>query len=72
MKKYDQRIKMNLLLAHTSLHIPLCSILGRRTKTFAPNSKRILATLKATLGKRAVYDTFILSKRGGQKMEKKI
>ena len=62
---------MNLLLAHTSLHIPLCSILGRRTKTFAPNSKRILATLKATLGKRAVYDTFILSKRGAKKWRKK-
>ena len=25
-KKYDQKIKMNLLLAHTLLHIPLCGI----------------------------------------------
>ena len=25
-KKYDQQIKMNQLLAHISLHIPLCGI----------------------------------------------
>ena len=36
--------------------------LEEETKTFAPNSKLILATLKRNIGKRAVYDTYHIVK----------